>query len=157
MPMIFNIPHGFSDDLRIWNYIPERALTSSEVEFILKVGKDFASQWQVHGSPLKAEVVVQNNLLLSVIVDNDMASASGCSIDRSVGFVQQLEKELDVVFLNRMKLLYSSNGAMQIGDHRELENLPQSAVVFNHLSTDKSSYISEWLPAKESWLAPQLG
>tara|TARA_R110001592_G_scaffold363109_2_gene680494 strand:- start:197808 stop:198275 length:468 start_codon:yes stop_codon:yes gene_type:complete len=155
--MTFNIPNGFSDDLHIWNYIPERALTASEVDFILKVGKEFASQWQVHGSPLKAEVIVQDKVLLSVIVDNDMATASGCSIDRSVAFVQQLEKELGVVFLNRMKLLYSSNEEIHIGDHRELENLPQNAVVFNHLSTDKASYIAEWLPAKSSWLAPQLG
>jgi hypothetical protein len=155
--MTFNIPNGFSDDLRIWNYIPERALTPAEVDFILNVGKEFASQWQVHGSPLKAEVIVQSNVLLSVIVDNDMAAASGCSIDRSVAFVQQLEKELGVVFLNRMKLLYSSLDEVYIGDHRELEKLPANAVVFNHLSTNKSSYIAKWLPAKKSWLSPQLG
>lgn len=154
--MIFKLPDYFSNDLRIWNYIPERKLTTSEVEYILKKGYEFAHSWQVHGAPLKSEVIVQNNALLTVVVDNDMAAASGCSIDKSIAFVQALEKELGVSFMNRMKLLYALADDIHIGDHRKLEDVPDYAVVFNHLAADRKDYESEWSLAKESWLAPQL-
>lgn len=143
--------------MHICNYIPERKFTDSETDFIVKAGKQFTADWHVHGSPLKAEVLVQDHAILSVVVDNDTASASGCSIDRSVAFVQQLEQKLGLVLMNRMKLLYSADGAIHIGDHRKLEELPASAAVFNHLSTKREDYLAEWLPAKASWLAPQLG
>ena len=155
--MTFKLPEGFSEDLHIWNYIPERKFTNEETDFILKAGKQFTADWHVHGSPLKAEVVVQNNAILSVVVDNDTASASGCSIDRSVAFVKQLEQHMGLMLMNRMKLLYSTEGNIHIGDHRKLEDLPAEALIFNHLSTKREDYLAEWLPAQESWLAPQLG
>lgn len=154
--MIFKLPEYFSNDLRIWNYIPERKLTTSEVEHILKKGLEFSHSWQVHGAPLKSEVIVQHNTLVTVVVDNDMAAASGCSIDKSIAFVQALEQELGVSFMNRMKLLYSLANDIHIGDHRKLNEIPDYAVVFNHLASDRKDYESEWAPAKQSWLAPQL-
>lgn len=150
--MIFKLPEYFSNNLRIWNYVPEKELTTSQVAHILDEGILFSKSWQVHGAALKAEVIVQNNVLVSVVVDNDLAAASGCSIDKSVAFMQKMEADLGISLLNRMKLLYAYADEIHIGDHRKLDEIPKFASVFNHLSSDRKEYESIWPKLSESWL-----
>lgn len=154
--MIFKLPTYFSKDVRIWNYIPNKPLSTAQTEHILKEGYKFSQSWQVHGAPLKAEVLVQNNVLISVIVDNAQAAASGCSIDKSVAFMQKMEQDLGIILLNRMNILYANAEEIHIGDHRKLQDIPAFATVFNHLTSDRAEYESPWPVLNESWLAPQL-
>ena len=151
----YNIAQGFSTNLRIWNYVASRLLTDEEVNIIKKKGEIFAASWQVHGAPLKATVEVYDNALISIMVDNDKAGASGCSIDKSVKFIQDLEAQMDIQFMDRMKFIYSNSDIIQIGDCRNLQAIEKTSdtLIFNHLSDNRQDFEKGWSNLENSWVA----
>jgi hypothetical protein len=151
----YNIAPGFSPNLRVWNYVASRFLTDDEVAIIKKNGEVFATSWQVHGAPLKASVEVYDNALISIMVDNDQAGASGCSIDKSVKFIQALEAQMDIQFMDRMKFIYSNSDTIQIGDCRNLQALDKTneTLIFNHLSDNRQDFEKGWSNLENSWVA----
>ncbi len=158
MQKTYKILSDFSSDLRIWNYIASRKLSASEVNLILTKGQDFANSWLVHGAPLKAKVKVYDSAIISIMVDNSVAGASGCSIDKSVKFIQELESELGLELMDRMKFAYTQGQEINIGDCRKLDdiNLDEKTLIFNHLSDNRQAFEQAWQPLNDSWLARML-
>lgn len=91
---------------RIWIYGAERALTKDETTTVRNAAQEFVNQWQSHQESLDAAADVIHNRFLVMAVDESQSSASGCSIDGSVRFVQQLGSQLDVDFFDRMRFSY---------------------------------------------------
>ena len=84
-------------------------------------------------------------LSIGLLVDEKQAMASGCSIDKSVHFILNLENELGVSLTNRLLLTYRDNtGEVKVVSKNEFERLVQSraitneTMVFNTLVKDKS-------------------
>jgi DNA replicative helicase MCM subunit Mcm2 (Cdc46/Mcm family) len=57
-----------------------------------------------------------------VAVDEVQALASGCSIDKSVGFIKQLELDLNLMLTDRMLVVYEANDKVQ---SCRLQDLPE--------------------------------
>ena len=57
------------------------------------------------------------------IRDRDQALASGCSIDRSVGFIKQLEHDLNLMLTDRMVVVVEREGRVQGVRLQELPSL----------------------------------
>lgn len=93
------------DNSRIWLYLAERKLDSTELHFVEEKLQEFLITWNAHGKILNCNgaIILSQYLILSV--NEEIESASGCSIDSSVRFVKTLEKELNVDFFNRMNVL----------------------------------------------------
>ena len=53
------------------------------------------------------------NRFLVVFVDEKIAQASGCSIDKSVHFVKQLEDEFHINFFDRTLIAYKEGNEIQ--------------------------------------------
>jgi len=81
---------------RLWVYKTARDLSHAEQNLVRDRGAAFTSSWAAHGSPLDAVVDVLHNRFVVLAVDEDQALASGCSIDKSVGFIKQLEHDLNL-------------------------------------------------------------
>src|SRR5690606_24444431 len=79
---------------RVWIYQCERFLAPHEVVAINEEGDRFVSGWSAHGAPLTAKIAIIENLFLVVMVDELQAKATGCSIDKSVSFVKEVEDYL---------------------------------------------------------------
>jgi len=92
-------------------------------------------------------------------VDEYFSSVSGCSIDSSVHFVQELESELDINFFDKSKVAFLHQ------DQVLLESLPnlkqrieegeikENTLTFNNLITNKKELEESWtVPVKDSWL-----
>lgn len=148
-----------SSHARVWVYQADRSLTEVEQALIEKTAPAFLDSWATHGKPLKASYRLFHNQFLVIGVDEVQQTASGCSIDSSVSFVQALEKELEVSFLDRGKVAFVS------GDKVFLEAIPQlkksiasgritaDTQTFNNLVASKQELEEKWLlPAKETWL-----
>ena len=86
------------------------------------------------------------------------ASASGCSIDASVHFVQELQEKMGVDLLDKMNVTYY-NGAFiahkSLLDFRKMaknKSVSANTIVFNNLVNTKAQYKENWeVAAKDSW------
>lgn len=149
-------------DTRLWIYQSDRKLSDSEIEAIKEQGDNFIDNWAAHGEKLQAAFEILHSQFLIIFADEDEAKASGCSIDRSVHFIKNLEQEYSISLLNRTLIAY------KVDDENEIVTLPQEefiglvaqgtltkdTIVFNNLVTTKADLETKWqVPLKESWHA----
>jgi hypothetical protein len=154
MNSINNMP----PDARVWVYQSKRALSDDEVNALVEEGGKFISDWSAHGAALRASFDVLENRFLVIAVDEKQALASGCSIDKSVHFVKNLEKLFSLDFFDRMQVAYREDGSIKACSYNEFEAMAQkgmvneSTIVFNNMVSSKSAFDKEWqVPLKQSW------
>jgi hypothetical protein len=81
------------------------------------------STWKAHGKSLNCNGTILFSQYLILSVDEDIESASGCSIDSSVRFVKLLGSELNVDFFNRMNVVSIVNdNEIQTSNYFEASN-----------------------------------
>lgn len=110
------------DHARVWVYKTARDLSHAEQNLVRDRGIAFTSTWAAHGAPLDATVEVLHDRFVVVAVDEEQAMASGCSIDKSVGFIKQLEYDLNLMLTDRMIVVYEVAGKIT---SCRLQELPQ--------------------------------
>ena len=146
------------DDSRIWIYQANRKMSHDEVQQIEEQTKNFLTQWTAHGTELEAAFEVKYNRFIVIGLNQANASASGCSIDASVRFIQSLEKQFELDLLDKMNVTFYNGPYIA---HKSLEDFKKMAksrsvspntVVFNNLVNTKAEYEEHWeVPAKDSW------
>ena len=94
-----------SDKSRVWLYLANRTLDATELHYASEKLFEFLSNWKAHGKSLTCNATILFSQYLVISVDEEIESASGCSIDSSVHFVKSLGNELKVDFFNRMNVL----------------------------------------------------
>ena len=146
------------DDSRIWVYQSSRKLSDQEVEFIIPRLTEFLEQWTAHGTDLEAGFEIKYNRFIIIGLNQNNASASGCSIDSSVRFIQTLEKEFEVDLLDKMNVTFYNGEFIahkSLTDFRKMakaRSVSPNTVVFNNLVNTKAEYLENWeVPAKDSW------
>jgi hypothetical protein len=152
---------SFPAHARTWVYQASRPLNPDEVDTVRTIARDFTKEWRAHGKPLHATVDVLYDRFLLMMVDEDAAHASGCSIDTSVAFVRSLENRLNANFFDRLQLAYvtpegkvSTIHADRIGHAVELGEMTAETTVFNNMVSSKAALMSEWqIPLSQSWAA----
>jgi len=135
------------DDARLWSYQSDRKLTATEKAWIEEILPPFLADWAAHGAKLNAYGAVLGDYHLILVVNEDQANASGCSIDSSVRFIKHLEKELGVSFFNRLKMLVDNGQEEFFTSYSELDKLNPNVKVYNNMVMS----VGEW---KTSWKVP---
>ena len=148
----------FSENSRVWVYQSDRKLTDSEVHQIQGQLSDFATGWTAHNNQLKAKAEVRYNRFLILIVDEGQAGASGCSIDKSVRFIKQLEADFKINLLDRFNLAYRDGSEVLSAPRNDFETLLKqgsinsSTIVFNNMVQSLQELQTKWeVPFKDSW------
>ena len=143
---------------KVWIYQSNRAFTLDELVEITRKLDDFITSWSAHGAGLKAGYDIKYNRFITIAVDNEHHSASGCSIDASVHFIQQLEKEYNVDLMDKMNVSFKNGEFVaykHLTDFRKMvknKSVSANTIVFNNLVTNKSEYETDWeVPMSESW------
>ncbi len=143
---------------RIWIYQADRSFTSEELEDIRREMDAFLKDWTAHGSNLKAGYEIRYKRFIVIALDQSQTSASGCSIDASVHFIQQLEKKYDVQLLDKMNVSYKQGEYIAykpLNDFKKMAKqkaVSKNTIVFNNLVNNKQEYEEHWeVPASESW------
>ena len=144
---------------RVWIYQADREFTLAETKQIKNKAEAFVAQWTSHDQLMKACIEVFHNRFIVVCVDEKTAPASGCGIDKSVKFIQQLEKEFNISLLNRMNVAYRRptptlpvrEGEILTCHVSELKN-KGALTVFNNLVSTKEELEKNWeVPIEKSW------
>ena len=154
MPTYRDLP----DHSRVWIYQANREFTKEELSKIKQLSDKFLTSWNAHDSKLTAAIEPFYNLFLVVMVDEEVAMASGCSIDSSFQFIQDLEKQLGVTLLDRLTVAYRDGDSIKLTRVDEFENkilageVGRDTVVFNNLVDNKGDFDSLWeVLVKDSW------
>lgn len=149
---------NFPENSKVWVYQSSRSLDEDDINFLKVRIDDFVSNWESHGSLLKADFDVLNNLFVVFFVDEQSDRMCGSAQDRKVRLMKDLEQELEVEFLNRMNLAYMKNNVATVfkmndlGTLYEKGELTDNTIVFNNTITTKKEFDSVWkTPLKDSW------
>lgn len=148
------------DTTRVWIYQSSRAFSDDEVSAIDRAAASFVSQWSSHGSDMAAVMQVFHKRFLVLFADEAQAKASGCGIDKSVRFVQQVQSELGVDFFDRMTICYLKGEEIhecklpQLPSVVEEGTLTSETLFFDNLVPDKGAFVSRWTcKMGDSWTA----
>ena len=140
------------DNARIWIYQANRKLSDDEVKEIYAKTAIFLDQWTAHGANLEAGFLLKHNRFIIIGLNQENASASGCSIDASVHFIQSLEQTYNVDLLDKMNVTFY-NGAYiahkSLADFKKMakaRSVSPNTVVFNNLVNTKAEFEKYLLP-----------
>lgn len=149
-----------SKNARVWIYQANRELKESEIAKIKDIITVFVKNWSAHEVALKANFEIRYQRFIVLMVDENQATASGCSIDKSVHLMKEIGEMFQVDFFDRMDIAYKQGDAVRSCSRKEFEQLisdgkiTQESIVFNNLVTTVSQLESQWeVPFKESWHA----
>ena len=152
----------FSEHSRVWIYQSDKELTDEQTAELHDLLNKFATSWTAHNHQLKAKAEVRYNRFLILIVDESQAGASGCSIDKSVNFMKQIEQHYGINLFDRFNMAYRDGEQVLAAPRHEFEELLRSGkinaqtIVFNNLVQDLQQLETRWeVPYNESW-HPQL-
>ena len=150
--------NALPDTSRVWIYQSDKAFTEEQATQLDKDLSTFLTSWTAHGASLKAGFEVKYNRFIIIALDQSQASASGCSIDSQVRFIQAMQEELDVDLLDKMNVTYYQNDRIHykpLMDFKKMAKdgaIGKKTVVFNNLVTNVGEYKNFWeVPAIESW------
>ncbi len=148
----------FAPESRVWVYTTNRPLADTEVFSAQQSLDAFTRQWTAHNQALLAKAEVFQNQFVILMVDETRAGASGCSIDKSVHFLEGLGQELGVDFFERMRFAWVENAEMRSADRAEFAaqvgngRISDETLVVNTLAQTKRDLEEKWLlPFGKSW------
>jgi len=149
-----------SENSRVWIYQANRILNPEEEKQIQQELDSFTSQWQAHGHQLTALAEIRYHRFIILMVDEARAGATGCSIDKSVNLMKEIEKQFDITLFDRFNIAYRSAEEIESGSRDEFEKLlasgeiTENSIVFNNLVQTLKELNSKWeVPLKDSWHA----
>ena len=150
--------HSLPETSRIWIYQCNRTFSDAEIEEVESLTQEFLTQWTAHGADLKAGFEIPYNRFLVIGLDQSINSASGCSIDASVHFIQHLEQRFQVDLLDKMNVSFKQGEYVAYKSLKDFKKMAKekavskNTVVFNNLVATKQEYLEHWeVPASESW------
>lgn len=151
----FNTLPGTS---RIWIYQANRSFSEEELSEVTQKLDTFITQWTAHGADLKAGYEIKYRRFIVIALDQELNAATGCSIDASVHFIQQLEQAYNIDLMDKMNVSFKQGEFVAYKPLKDFKQLAKNksvsgnTIVFNNLVTNIEEYKTEWeIPAKESW------
>lgn len=151
----FNI---LPEESRVWIYQANRTFTDQEISEIEEKLNIFINNWTAHGSDLQSGYTIKYKRFIVIGLNQNLNKATGCSIDASVHFIQQLEKEYNVDLMDKMNVSYKQGEYVaykSLTDFRKMAKdraVSRNTIVFNNLVANKAEFEEHWeVPASESW------
>lgn len=146
------------EESRVWIYQASRSFTDNELEEIESKLQTFLTNWAAHGSDLQAGYVIKYKRFIVIALNQNLNVATGCSIDASVGFIQQLERDYNVDLLDKMNVSYKQGDFIaykNLIDFKKMAKekaVSKNTIVFNNLVNNIQEFNENWeVPASESW------
>lgn len=146
------------EESRVWIYQANRSFSETELQEIEQKLNVFIEAWTAHGQDLQAGFKIVYKRFIVLALNQNLNMATGCSIDASVHFIQQLEKEYNVDLMDKMNVSYKQGEFIA---HKSLLDFKKMAkqkavskktIVFNNLVANIAEFKENWeVPASESW------
>lgn len=145
---------------RVWIYQCNRSFSDVEITEISLDLDAFLTSWTAHGNDLNAGYEIKYKRFIIIALDQSTQGATGCSIDASVRFIQELERKYNVMLLDKMNVSYKQGefvaykSLLDFKAMAKQKAISKNTIVFNNLVANKGEYLEHWeVPASESWHA----
>ncbi len=155
MDTIFN---DLSPESKVWIYQNTAPIAEENLAAIQAEVQQFVQNWTAHNHQLKAKAAVLYNRFIVLMVDETGTAASGCSIDKSVHFMESLQMKYGLNLFDRFNFSYEKDGEVRSAGREQFAALFQEGMleektyVFNNLVKTKAEFESKWkVPLGESW------
>ena len=137
---------------RIWIYLSNKAFDEQQQSKISNMLTEFCGQWQSHGRKLEANWEIRFHQVIIVKVNQKVFDASGCSIDKLVHCIQDIEKQLMISLFDRMLVGYvEGENQLKTVHLSEIKTLTDDAKVLDNTIQFVSELETAWiLPLSES-------
>lgn len=146
------------EESKVWIYQCNRSFTDEEIQEISAKLDIFLENWTAHGSDLQAGYNIVYKRFIVIGLDQQVGAATGCSIDASVHFIQELEKEYQVDLLDKMNVSYKQGDFIAyktLIDFKKMAKdkaVSKNTIVFNNLVVNIAEFNENWeVPASDSW------
>jgi len=143
---------------RIWIYQSSTPILAEKFNKISSQLQQFTQDWTAHSQALRAFGTIKHERFILLMVDESQAGASGCSIDKSVRFIQFLEEQHGLSLMDRMTFTFEKNGKIQAANREEFAQMYQKGeltdetIVFDNLVKTKGDFEVNWRKKLgESW------
>jgi hypothetical protein len=147
-------------DSIVWIYQSSREFTPDEEMKISSLIKNFTESWTAHDVGLRASFEIRYHLFIILMIDGKHASASGCSIDKSIHLIRKIENDFSVSLLDRQLFALKKGNNIQVLHRNKFDEMKESGmitsdtIVFNNLVQTREELKTKWeLPFRESWHA----
>jgi hypothetical protein len=148
----------YSPQSKVWIYQSNRLFSNTDLDYLHTVLNTFVQNWSAHNHNLKAGYEIRHQRFIVLIVDETQTGASGCSIDKSVHLMKQIEEHLSIDLFDRFQIAWKEGENIRISNKSEFENLLVSetinanTIVFNNLVKSYEEYLNQWeTPIIKSW------
>jgi hypothetical protein len=143
---------------KVWIYQASRELTYDELDFARPIVHDFLDAWTSHNQNLLTYGNIFHQRFLAFFVDESLTGASGCSIDKSVHFVENLGVELNIDFFDRETFTYLQDDTVMEVHKNDMKKYYEESFInldtlfFDNLVTTKHEFLKNWIkPLNNSW------
>ncbi|MBO6515228.1 MAG: hypothetical protein JJ975_01585 [Bacteroidia bacterium] len=113
---------SLGDDAKVWFYGSQRTLTPHEQTEIKNYLDQFCSTWAAHGAQLNCGFNILHDRFIVLAVDEASASATGCSIDKSVHAFQEIDSNYQLDLFNRLRSYQLVDNAIQPHDSTSIKS-----------------------------------
>jgi hypothetical protein len=149
---------------KVWTYFSSVELTDEKIAGISADTQYFLDNWKVHGTPLTASFEIRDRRFLIITVDEQSYAASGCSIDKQLQFIKELEKKYQLELLNRLLVPFKdASGHIEMAHASKIKEMYQAhkvnddTIVFNPAVSNTEELEAAFeIPLKESWLKSKV-
>lgn len=145
---------------KVWIYQCNQPLNEGLQEWIQERMGTFFEQWKAHGKPLSASVEIRYDYFIVIRLDESSARATGCSIDRCVRELKDIQDILGLNFFDRLQIAYRDPQGIKLVPKETFSRLiesgevDQNTIVFNNMVDNARDYAERWeVPVKDSWHA----
>jgi hypothetical protein len=97
------------------------------------------------------------------VVDKTLSEISGCGIDKSVHFIQDIEKKYNLDMFNRLRIELWQNNQIVLTNKQKLSVMLQEGtvneqtLVFNKTATTLKQFNGSFqIPLGQSWVFPSI-
>jgi hypothetical protein len=144
---------------RVWIYQANRDITYDELDEMRPEIFDFLDQWTSHSQDLYTYGNIFHRRFLALFVDESIAGPSGCSIDKSVNFIEYLGSKYRIDFFNRNVFAYMKDDEIFFVDKSLLKlekdkgKFDEQTLFFDHLVPTKGDFLKRWItPLENTWI-----
>jgi len=144
---------------KIWIYQSQKDFTLENEIFISQVLTEFVNGWQSHGAPIAGAFEIISHRFILIAADEQQASASGCSIDKSVGAIRAIEDQLQTGLLDRGSLSFMKNDKIEtiafdtIKSAIAVGDIKPETIIYNNNIDQLALLHTHWkVAAGETWL-----
>jgi len=144
---------------KLWIFPSNRKFYPQEIAGIKENIEGFLNDWDDQGILIRCSYKLEYDRFIIIAVDDSLNSLSVETHNILITFIQELEKKLEILLMDKMNVCYKQGEFVQYKDLIDFKKMmnakgvSQKTIVFNNMITLKEELEYHWeINIMDSWL-----